>query len=299
MRKSSRNWLRFNAVVTKETVQPILANAAAQLTRAGCDTPVLDAEVLLAHALGQSRTWLYTYPHAGLSPEQSKYFADMLARRLQREPVAYITGHKEFFALDFEVNRHTLIPRPETELLVETALTLARPNPTLTIVDVGAGSGCLAVTLAHHLSQARLLAVDISADALAVARRNAHRHGAANRISFFLGDLLAPVSAPVDMIVSNPPYVSQAALTGPAAAPEVSRWEPRLALAAGRDGLAVIRRLLPQAAAGLKPGGALLVEIGFDQGPAVHAMAARHFPAAAISIQPDLAGLPRLLVVKL
>ena len=278
-----------------QTIRDVLAWAALRLTQAGCDMPGLDAEVLLAHTLGQERTWLYMYPQHRLSPTHLARFNQLLTRRERREPVAYLTGHKEFFGLDFQVNRHVLIPRPETELLVETALELFEPYSTIEIADVGTGSGCLAVTLAKHLPQTTLMAIDASDKALALAQLNAVQHQVDDRITFSRGDLLQPLDHPVDMIVSNPPYVSRAELTE--TSPEVRLYEPRLALEAGDDGLEVIRRLLPQASQKLKSGGALLVEIGSSQGERVAQLASYQFPQAEIHIKKDLAQLDRLLVV--
>lgn len=164
------------------------------------------------------------------------------------------------------------------------------------IVDVGTGSGCIVVALAKHLLNTSVFAVDASPEALLLARRNAERNETADRITFLQGDLLEPLPEPVDLIVSNPPYVSRSELA--AAMPEVNRYEPRLALDGGEDGLDVIRLLLPQAREKLKPGGALLVEIGSTQGPTVVQLAQAHFPGAAVEVKKDLAGLDRLLVVK-
>ncbi|GAB4418437.1 MAG: peptide chain release factor N(5)-glutamine methyltransferase [Anaerolineae bacterium] len=293
----------------------ILEKAIHRLAAAGCDTPRLDAEVLLAHSLGRERTWLYLHFSDPLDENQANKIEALLRRREQREPVAYIVGHKEFFGLEFEVNPHVLIPCPETELLVETALeiydlrftiydfNINSPNSQFTIhnlqftiADVGTGSGCIAASLAKHLPDASIFAVDTSPEALELARRNAESNKVASRITFLQGDLLEPLPEPADLIVSNPPYVSRSELA--AAMPEVSRYEPRLALDGGEDGLDVIRLLLPQAREKLKRGGALLVEIGSTQGPAVRQLAQFHFPGAAVEVKKDLAGLDRLLVVK-
>ena len=298
-------------------VQALLASARQRLAEAGCATPALDAEILLAYTLGQERTWLYVHPQAMIEPEQLAAFNQLLQRRARREPVAYLVGSKEFFGLEFEVNRHVLIPRPETELLVETALDLVKdrwpmaggkpqatfaqskignPKSKIHIVDVGTGSGCIAIALAARLPGARLLAIDASAEALVLARRNARRHNVADRVTFLRGDLLRPLGRPVDLIVSNPPYVSRSELQ--AVAPEVGHYEPRRALDGGEDGLALIRPLLSQAKAKLKPDGALLVEIGSTQGPAVTQLAWNCFPSAGVTVRQDLAGLDRLLVVR-
>ncbi|MBE7468579.1 MAG: peptide chain release factor N(5)-glutamine methyltransferase [Anaerolineae bacterium] len=286
----------------------ILEKAIHRLSAVGCDTPRLDAEVLLAHSLGRERTWLYLHVSDSLDENQTNKFEALLHRREQREPVAYIVGYKEFFGLEFEVYSAVLIPRPETELLVETALeiydlrfTIYDFNTTsdssqFTIADVGTGSGCIAIALAKHLPSVSIFALETSPAALSLARRNAEKHGVAASITFLSGDLLAGLTEPADLIVSNPPYVSRSELA--AAMPEVSRYEPRLALDGGEDGLDVIRLLLPQAREKLKPGGALLVEIGSTQGPAVRQLAQFHFPGAAVEVKKDLAGLDRLLVVK-
>ncbi|MBE7551292.1 MAG: peptide chain release factor N(5)-glutamine methyltransferase [Anaerolineales bacterium] len=282
----------------------ILEKAIHRLSAVGCDTPRLDAEVLLAHNLGRERTWLYLHPSDSLDENQEKQFEELLHRREQREPVAYIIGHKEFFGLEFQVNPHVLIPRPDTELLVETAIKwsiinnqLSIVNRKFTIVDVGTGSGCIAVALAKHTPDLSIIAVDTSPEALRLARLNAEQHAVADRITFLSGDLLELLLEPVDLIVSNPPYVSQPELA--AAMPEVSKYEPRLALDGGPDGLEVIRRLLSQAREKLARGGSLLVEIGSGQGQVVFQLAHSYFPKADIQIKQDLAGLDRLLVVQM
>jgi release factor glutamine methyltransferase len=309
-------------------VRTLLKTAAQRLAAAGCDTPGLDAEVLLAHTLDKSRAWLYAHPLETLDKNHLDKFCHLLHRREQREPVAYLTGRKAFFALDFHINRHVLIPRPETELLVETAIQLVNrrtrnthPNPNeskskssssnrkflpkkqkmyglgpLLIADVGTGSGCIAIALAKNIADASFFAVDASPAALQVARQNATRHGVASRIHFLGGDLLQPLAGSFDLIVSNPPYVSHSELS--ATSPEVSRYEPQLALAGGQDGLEIIRRLLPQAKEELKPGGSLLVEIGAAQGSAAVHLAKRHFPEANVHIKKDLGGRDRVLVVE-
>ena len=310
--------------VERKNVKSILETAIHRLAAAGCDTPRLDAELLLAHRLGQERTWLYLHLSDPLDENQANKFEALLHRREQREPVAYIIGRKEFFGLEFEVNPQVLIPRPETELLIETALQIydlrfthrgplapiydLNLNPNLnsqftihnsqfTIADIGTGSGCIAIALAKNLPSASILAIDASPEALQLARRNAERHEAAGRIIFRQGDLLASLAEPVDLIVSNPPYVSRPELA--VAMPEVRQYEPRQALDGGEDGLELIRRLLPQAKEKLNPDGHLLVEIGSTQGQAVTQLAKIHFPQANIQIKKDLAGLDRLLVVGL
>ncbi len=281
-------------------VSSSLLQAAQTLAAAGCDTPRLDAEVLLAHALQRDRAWLYSHPEYALTPDQLDDYMTLIARRAEREPVAYLTGHKEFFGLDLVVTPDVLIPRPETERLVEIALQILGAGPDseiAAIADVGTGSGAIAVALAAHAPAARVVAVDTSAAALAVARRNAARRGVAGRVDCLQADLIAPLKGPFHLIVANLPYLSQADLV--AAPPEVARWEPRLALEGGPDGLAAIRRLLAAAAPRLRPAGALLAEIGAGQGAGVLALAGRHFPGAAAEIVQDYAGLDRVLVVRL
>jgi release factor glutamine methyltransferase len=280
----------------------LLETATRRLAGAGCDTPRLDAEVLLAHTLGRDRTWLYAHLPEPLAQADRDHFEQLLGRRAEREPVAYLAGHKEFFALDFRVNRHVLIPRPETELLVETAIRLVNEkrgatHAGVTIADVGTGSGCIATALARRLTDVAVVAIDCSLEALELARQNAAGHEVTDRISFLSGHLLQPLSQPVDLIVSNPPYLSRTELADPALAPEVSRFEPRLALDGGPDGLDVIRPLLAQAREKIKPGGSLLIEIGSTQGQAVASLAGTHFPRAGIHVEKDLAGLDRLLLV--
>jgi release factor glutamine methyltransferase len=283
------------------TVKTALHWAVHQIKQAGSESAQLDAEVLLTHTLQQDRTWLFTHSNTTLSHTQIAAFKQQVARRNRREPVAYIVQQRAFFGLNFRVTPDVLIPRPETELLVETALEIAQgrpPDAPLSLADVGTGSGCIAVTLARQLPQARVWAGDISTAALAVARNNAETHGVADRITFTAGDLLAGLPESLDLIVSNPPYVEQADVTSPNTMPEVRLYEPHLALDGGPSGLEIIERLLAQAAQKLHPAGSLLVEIGYNQGQAVHALAQRYFPAATVRIMPDLAGLDRLLVVR-
>jgi len=271
-----------------------LAVASETLRRADIDSARLDAEVLLAYVCGTSRSHLLAATRDPLALGVLAAFDVVVARRARREPIAYIVGRQEFWSLDFEVNRDVLIPRPETELLVETALSLsrrrrpARPR----IADVGTGSGCIAIALARELSAAALWASDVSPPALTVARRNALRLGVAPRIQFAEGDLLAPLQAegPFDLICCNPPYVSESL----SLQPELE-YEPAQALFAGTDGLATIRRLLAEAPKLLRCGGSLLVEIGQGQADAVRALAAA-LGCFTVEVRDDYAAIPRLLV---
>jgi release factor glutamine methyltransferase len=292
--------LRNTEHVVRDSVAQTLLQAAQSLSAAGCDAPRLDAEVLLAHVLEQDRAWLYAHPEYVLAPDQLGDYRTLIARRAKREPVAYLTGHKEFFGLDFAVTRGVLIPRPETERLVEIALQILETgvrSEATAIADVGTGSGAIAIALATHVPTAHVIATDVSATALTIARHNAIRHGVAGRVECLQGDLLVPLKGPFHLIVANLPYLSQADLA--AAPPEVARWEPCLALEGGPDGLAAIRRLLATAASRLHPAGALLAEIGAGQGAGVFALADQYFPRATVEIAQDYAGLDRVLVVHL
>lgn len=277
---------------TPLTIAQCLAWAADQLS-ASSETPRLDAELLLAHALGWGRARLIAEGRQPLALGQLGGYRQLVARRAALEPVAYIVGHREFYGLDFAVDRRVLVPRPETELLVELALAFAGQTfERFRIVDVGTGSGCIAVALAVHLPEARVVAVDISPAALQVARRNVERHGVAERVRLAEGDLLAPLDEPVDLLVSNPPYTIVSEIDE-----GVRRHEPGGALDGGPDGLAVYRRLLAQAPAKLRPGGSLLLEIGATQADAVTELARQHFPKASIRLYRDLAGLDRVVTI--
>lgn len=274
-----------------------LAQAATRLDNDGVESPRFDAELLLAHVLGVNRAAILAHPDRTLTPKQLTRFRDLVTRRAEREPLAYIVGRREFFGLDFTVDPRVLIPRPETELLVEYALRLARRlDGPAHIADAGAGSGAIAVTLAVHLPQATIYALDDSAEALEVVAENARRHGVGDRVHRLQGDLLAPLPGPVDLITANLPYV--AADEWAELAPEIRDHEPRAALDGGADGLALIRRLLATAEPHLRPGGAILLEIGASQGVAVTALARQSFPLADVQLQQDYAGLDRLIVIE-
>jgi release factor glutamine methyltransferase len=331
------------------------------LSKSALDSPRLDAEILLTHALGITRSQLHAHPQSRLSSAELASYRQLIERRTLREPVAYIVGHKEFYGLDLSVDSRVLIPRPETELLVEKAIEISqrqsvvagvckscgserrlsseayrnqasgswatrlasirRSAPTLrqaqddarpaldslfssqspnsymrpVIADVGTGSGAIAVSLAVHLPQAVVYATDASPEALEVAACNCRRHRVEDRVHLLQGHLLKPLPEPVDLIVANLPYVSQAELAQ--LPPEISLYEPREALDGGSDGLDHIRRLLAQAKGHLKPGGVVLLEIGATQGPTVVALAKRHFPASRVEIMQDYAGLDRVVMV--
>ncbi len=254
------------------------------------DEVTLECELLLRHTLNMSRVQLYLDLDHELNPGQEKTFWRLVTQRLNGEPIAYITGRREFYGLDFRVDPRVLIPRPESELLVEKAVNLAKDYPVVTIADIGTGSGAISICLALNLPQARIYATDASADALAVALLNCQKHGVADRISLLRGDLLAPLPEPVDIIVTNPPYVKQSELMSPI-------FEPRRALNGGQDGLNVIRRLCHQLDDRLRPEGYLVLEIGQGQATAVTGLLQHRFPGARIEITPDLSGIDRVVTM--
>jgi release factor glutamine methyltransferase len=248
----------------------------------------LEAELLLRHALNISRTQLYLDLERELSPRQEQAFWRLVERRLNGEPTAYITGNREFYGLDFHVDHRTLIPRPESELLVETALRLAQNNQIFTIADIGTGCGAIAVSLALELPQARIYATDISAAALEVALGNCRKHGVIDRVRLLQGDMLAPLPHPVDLIIANLPYVKESELAE-------TGFEPRLALDGGPDGTERIGRLCRQINSKLRPDGYLLLEMGMGQRGAITALLHTIFPKGEIEVVPDLSGIERVL----
>jgi release factor glutamine methyltransferase len=268
------------------------------ITAAGVrpEDAALDAEVLARQVLGCDRAGFIVRLRDQEPAVFAKAYGALVDRRCRREPVAYILGEREFWGLPFEVTPDVLIPRPETELIVEEALALfpAGHSPSV-IVDTGTGSGCLAVALALEFPDARVIATDISEAALAVARRNAARHGA-GRIDFRAGDLLEPVNEPADLIVSNPPYVASG--DAPGLVPEVREHEPHLALFGGPDGLSLFERLFPAAATRIRPDGRLIVEVGYDQDDRVAALAKGH-GWTLDHVRQDLQAITRTLIFKL
>ncbi len=267
------------------------------LKRHGSESPRLDAEVLLAHARGCQRIQLYTSFDDPAPDALRTAFRELVKQRSDGMPVAYLVGRREFYSLSFHVTPDVLIPRPETELLVVRLLDLAKQLPArqpARIVDVGAGSGIIAICAAKHLATAQVTAIDISSAALAVARKNAAEHGVAERIEWFASDLFAalPAERQFDIVASNPPYISAAEFER--LAPAVKDHEPRLALLAGPTGLEVIQRLVEQAAQRLAPGGHLLCEINPTLAGVGDVFAAGEKFSVAPAIK-DLAGLPRVI----
>jgi release factor glutamine methyltransferase len=257
------------------------------------------AEHLLAHVLNKPREWVIAHPEHSLTPEQQTRFTDLTTQAANGIPLPYLLGHWEFFGLDFVVTPDVLIPRPETELLVEKVIQKSQISKTQNpkIADVGTGSGIIAITLATKLPHAHITATDISPAALAVAQSNAQRHHVADRITFVESDLLASPtsihSLSFDIICANLPYIPSNDLASLA----VAQHEPILALDGGPDGLSLIRRLLTQAPPILAPGGRILLEIEYRQGVAVAALARNSFPTAQVHVHQDLAGLDRVVEI--
>ncbi|MEW5717425.1 MAG: peptide chain release factor N(5)-glutamine methyltransferase [Chloroflexota bacterium] len=256
----------------------------------------LQAELLLAHALETTRANVLARLDDTLAPDLAAQYAANVARRAQHEPLAYIVGHQEFYGLDFVVNRRVLIPRHETETLVQIALERAKTKLTSVIVDVGTGSGALALALAHHLPRARVIATDISPDALEVARLNARRLNLEPRVEFVEGDLLECVGEPFDLLVANLPYIPRARYDE--LPREIRAFEPRRALDGGEDGLDVFRRLLAQLESHAARGAIALLEISEEQGAAAVEWARRQLPKAIVSLRRDLEGLDRVVEIQ-
>jgi release factor glutamine methyltransferase len=287
---------------TAWTIADALREATTRLRVAGVAEARRDAGLLLSHSAGHDRTFIITHADEEMTPEQFSAFRAAVARRAAGEPLQYITGRQEFYGLDFEVTPEVLIPRPETELLVETALEILKESDSPLVCDVGTGSGCIAVALLHARSEARALALDISPEALRVAARNAERHGVGGRMLTLVSDCLDALRAEeyaelrFDLIASNPPYVAERDLEG--LQREVREHEPRVALTPGGDGLSVIRRLLTEAPQFLKAGGHLLLEIGFNQHEAVHEFIDPRV-WTLLNIHKDLQGIPRTVALRL
>ncbi|MGB9723543.1 MAG: peptide chain release factor N(5)-glutamine methyltransferase [Chloroflexia bacterium] len=277
------------------TIAEALQRGTALLQESGSPSARLDAEVLLAHVLGLRRVDLYARPMQALTPVEEAAFQSLLRRRAEQEPVSYLVGKKEFFGLTLLLDRRVMIPRPETEVLVERALACARAleRDPLLIADIGTGSGCIVVALAHALPRARFYATDISPEAGEVARENFRRHGLEERVIFLEGDLCAVLPERVDLLVSNPPYTVWERL--PAG---ITAYEPRPALDGGPDGLSVYRRLLPQIPEYVRPGGFALLELGDGQAEAVSALAREACPGCPQRTWPDYAGIERVLEIQ-
>ena len=274
----------------------------AETEMAGHDIPDagIEAELLMMHCLGVEKAELYGGLHRPLPSAEAERFWGLVQRRLRHEPSAYILKQWQFYGVDLFVDSRVLIPRPESELLVDAALEyvsrrLGRDAP-CSIVDVGTGSGAMAVALALHLPQARIFATDVSALALEVARINCDRHGVGARVCLLHGDMLQPVPGPVDVVVANLPYVTDCELTQ--LMPEIRDFEPLTALSGGADGLDKVRRLLPQVGGKLVSGGLALLEVGQGQGVEVAGFARGQFPDGRVDVIPDLAGIDRVVRIQ-
>lgn len=268
-----------------------LTRARKTLEECGIDNSSLEAEILLRHILGISRAVLLSGLEKELSSTQSEKLANLIERRKWGEPSAYITGHREFYGLDFKVDRRVLIPRPETELLVEKALEYSRKYKVSKVADIGTGSGCIAISIASKLPAIKIYAIDVSLPALEAAEENCIALNLKKRIEFLWGDLLKPLPEPVDMIIANLPYVRKTEVN--------SEFEPAQALNGGEDGLDTIRNLVPQITGKLKPRGIVLLEIGMGQADAVTTILHNVFPKCEIEIDKDLAGIERIVSLRL
>ncbi|MFC1913813.1 peptide chain release factor N(5)-glutamine methyltransferase [Chloroflexota bacterium] len=277
------------------TRKQALAQARQLLAAKNIEDAPLEAELLLRHTLKINRAQLYTDLNYELNPEQEKTYRQIIWRRLEDEPSAYITGHCEFYGLDIYVNHSVLIPRPESELLVEKAIKIVQNEHLATIADIGTGCGAIAISLAMNLPEARIYATDISSAALEVARFNCQQHSVSNRIHLLPGDMLDPLPKPVDLIVANLPYVRESELDGTG----VLSFEPELALNGGAEGLDKIFRLCYQLSNKLNKRGCLLLEIGQNQGKPVVDLLNNLLPAAQIEITQDFNALPRVVSLSL
>lgn len=283
--------------LTPATTVGRAVNAATQrLEESGVSTARLDAQVILAHVLGVGRSWLFAHYEYALDTEQAERYTELIARRVSHEPVAYLIGRKEFYGLELNVDHRVLIPRPETEMLVDAVLEItssAGQSPVI-VADVGTGSGAIALAVAANAENAKVYALDLSQDALNVARANVARLDHHWQVTLLQGDLLQPLPECADVIVANLPYVTSADYR--TLDLDVRGYEPQLALEAGAQGLDVITRLLRQVPSSLNPGGAVILEIGYDQGPAVLNLVEQILPQARhLDLHQDYQGHDRMV----
>lgn len=281
------------------SARKLLERGAQELAGAGVDRSRWEAEVLLRQAMGCSRETLLADLGEPVDPEAAGYFFQLVERRRGRVPLQYLLGAQEFWGLTFQVTPAVFIPRPETEGLVEETIRRVGDREAR-IADVGCGSGCVAISIAHSLPKSHVYAIDISAAALAVARDNATRNRVGSRVDFLAGDLLEPLlnqspQPKLDVVVSNPPYIPEVELPG--LQPEIREFEPRVALTAGPDGLAIVRRLLPQAEKLLTPGGLLMLEVGMGMDRKVKELLGET-GLEWVNTVPDLQGFPRVVVAR-
>ncbi len=286
------------------TLRNVLTRGRRLLIQADQDSDRLDTQVVLEHVLGIDRAILYSHPEREVTAEQEQQFLALIERRMQGEPIAYILGHEEFYGLDFLVDTRVLIPRPETEMLVENALRLVRERldvkQTPLVADIGTGSGAIPITLAvEELRLPYLYAIDISADALAVAQQNCQRHHVEQRVRLLHGDLLIPLPEPVDMLIANLPYVGTDEVD--VMTRDVLNYEPHQALFSGPNGLDLLQRFFEQVRTleKLKPHGVMLLEIGYRQREPLTKLLMHMLPDATVIFQKDYAGWDRMLQVTL
>jgi release factor glutamine methyltransferase len=284
-------------VILREALQ----SATQTLRMAGIADAFVEAELLLGHVLGMSKVQLYTEPERSLTSVETEHLWRLVQRRLDHEPAAYIVGNCEFYGIDFYIDYHTFIPRPETELLVEKAVELAyhisHSGKQITIADIGTGCGAIAVSLALTLPQAKIYATEISASALQVVEINCWRHGVNSQVELLQGNLLEPLPQPVDMIVANLPYIKSCEFKD--LSPEIRKFEPMIALVGGKDGLDKIQQMLEQMPEKLSYGACFLLEIGQGQGEMVTSLISSYFPQASIELISDLGGIERVVKVGL
>jgi len=283
------------------TIAEAIQQAAETLSAHNVPDARLDAELLLRHALGKDRAWLVVHMQDRLGDEEQHSFEQSIERRCLREPLQYITGTQEFWGLPFRVTADVLIPRPETEFVVEAALTAVSRNSTAVIVDLCTGSGCIAICLAMELVKARIFATDRSDRALQIAQENARLNGVADRIRFLEGNLFGPLEemdlqGGIDCIVTNPPYVRSSDLAG--IQPEVRDFEPEMALVAGPDGTEIAEKIIHRSPEYLKPGGSLVMEMGIGQTAALKKIIEDTRQFGSIGIVKDLAGIERVITAK-
>lgn len=281
------------------TILDLLSQSAKRLSDAGVADPRRETASLLAFALDKPSAFLIAHPEYELTDDEAAQFDGFVARRANREPFQYITGQQEFYGLEFDVTPDVLIPRPETEILVEEVINdlkkLNEPKE-LVFCEIGVGSGCISVSILHNIANTAAVATDISERAIAIAQRNAERHGVADRITYIEGDLFAGVDQKFDLIVSNPPYIPDADLTD--MQKEVRDFEPHNALFAGSDGLDVVRRIISEAPKHLRSNRLLLIEIGFGQSEILRDLVDQTIWSKPEFI-PDLQGIDRVLKISL
>ena len=278
-------------------LRTVIQDTHQKLEAAGIPDARLEAEVLVMNVMRMARQNIFGEQDTEVSEEQQAALDELLERRYNREPLAYLLGQREFYGINVMLTPAVLIPRPETEGLVEHALFMAlmgMESTDLIIADVGTGSGAIAINLAIHLPAAKIFAVDVADEVLDVAAFNIRAHGVSERVTLGIGDLLEPVPEPIDLIVANLPYIPTDRIS--TLQPEV-RQEPALALDGGPDGLDLIRRLLTQAESKLKDSGIILLEMDPDQIPVVQELALQHFPEGSTSVEEDLAGMDRILTI--